>query len=122
MLAEVSLENIEFYAYHGFYEQEQKIGNKFSVDVVVQFDYEEYADSENLENTINYEKIYQSVKLEMHHKQKLLETIAKNIITHIHTQYPFIINCKVSISKFGPPIGGRCQKAKVTLEKKFITD
>ena len=34
----VSLEGLEFFAYHGYYDEEQKVGNKYSVDVTVRAD------------------------------------------------------------------------------------
>ena len=117
MEAEIVLEGLEFYAYHGLYEQEQKIGNKFSVDIKILFDYTFQKGIEDLSKTVNYEKVYQSVNEEMKTPSKLLETLAGNIIEKIFITHTTITSVEVSVSKYHPPVGGRCERAKVTLKK-----
>lgn len=117
MEAEILLEGLEFYAYHGLYEQEQKIGNRFSVDIKVWFDYTFQKGTEDLSKTVNYEKLYQCAQLEMKTPSKLLETLAANIIDRIFATLPTVLSVEVSVSKYNPPVGGRCERAKVTLKK-----
>lgn len=118
MEAEIVLEGLEFYAYHGVYEQEQKIGNRFSVDIKILFDYTFQKGVEDLSKTVNYEKLYQCAREEMKTPSKLLETLAGNIIDRIAETHPGIASVEVSVSKYNPPVGGRCERAKVTLKKK----
>ncbi len=116
MKAEIRLEGLDFYAYHGFYEQEQKIGNRFSVDVAVVFEYHE-TEKEDLSKTLDYEVLYKCVQAEMEIPAKLLETIAAKIIDRIFKLTTTIAKVEVSVSKYNPPIGGRCERAIVTLKK-----
>ncbi len=118
MEAEIVLEELEFYAYHGLYEQEQKIGNRFSVDIRIFFDYSFQKGEEDLSKTVNYEKLYQCAREEMRTPSKLLETLAANIIERIFTTLPSVLSVEVSVSKYNPPVGGRCERAKVTLKEK----
>lgn len=37
-LGTISLEGLEFFAYHGFYDEEQKVGNKYSLDITIHTD------------------------------------------------------------------------------------
>ena len=117
MEAEIVLEGLEFYAYHGVYEQEQKIGNRFSVDIKILFDYTFQKGVEDLSKTINYEKLYKCAQEEMKTPSKLLETLSANIIDRILATHPTIVSVEVSVSKYNPPVGGRCERAKVTLKK-----
>lgn len=117
MEAEIILEELEFYAYHGLYEQEQKIGNKFSVDIKINFDYTGNTEVEDLSKTVNYEKLYQCASEEMKKPSKLLETLAGKIIDSIFISHPTVLSVEVSVSKYNPPVGGRCHRAKVTLKK-----
>jgi dihydroneopterin aldolase len=48
-------------------------------------------------------------------KARLLEHIAQLIISNVRERYPNIEKVEVSVSKFNPPIGGVCTRAKVTL-------
>jgi dihydroneopterin aldolase len=113
----VTLEGMEFFAYHGFYEEEQKIGNRYSLDIVVSSDFEKAAVNDDLTGTINYEILYRIVKEEMAKPTKLLEHLAQRIIDQTYTYYPAIEWVEVSVSKFNPPIGGVCARSKIILRK-----
>lgn len=112
----IALEGLEFFAYHGFYEEEQKVGNKYSVDITVETSLQKAAEEDKLSETVNYEDLYGIVASVMSGKSKLLEHIAFQIIEEVRLLYPFIEKVVVSVSKYNPPIGGVCNKAKITLE------
>ena len=113
----VALEGMEFFAYHGFYKEEQRIGNKYSVDLRIETDFSKAADEDDLTGTIDYESVYNLVKHEMLHPNKLLESIGQKIIKAVMREFPRVTGVEVSVSKFNPPIGGVCAKAKVTLKE-----
>lgn len=112
----ISLEGIEFFAYHGYYDEEQKIGAKFAVDISVEADFTYAAEHDELTKTVDYETLYAIIKEEIKRPSKLLENIAKRIIDHTFQQFPNIHTAEVTISKFNPPVGGVCNRAKVTLK------
>jgi dihydroneopterin aldolase len=111
----ISLEGIEFFAYHGYYQEERTIGNKYSIDIVIEADLEEAARTDDLKTTINYEKLYQVARTAMEEQSKLLEHVAKRIIQLAYERFPHIHSIQVSVSKYNPPVGGVCHRAKVTL-------
>lgn len=114
----VSLEGAEFFAYHGLYEEERKVGNKFIVDIEVVSEIKRFADTENIKNTINYEDLFLMAREEiMNNSYKLIETLSNNIATTIFYKFPEAEKVKVSIAKLNPPIGGKCDRAKVTVVK-----
>lgn len=112
----VALEGMEFFAYHGFYKEEQRIGNKYSVDLKIETDFSKAANEDDLTGTIDYEAVYNLVKHEMLHPNKLLESIGQKIIKAVLNEFPKVKAVEVSVSKFNPPIGGVCAKARVTLK------
>lgn len=116
-LAVISLEEMEFFAYHGFYEEEQKIGNKYSVDVHIEANVSRAVYSDKLADTLNYEAVYQIVAEEMQKPTHLLEHLAQRIIDSIMQNFSMAEKVSVSVSKFNPPVGGVCRKAKVFLQK-----
>ncbi len=113
----ISLEGLEFFSYHGFYDEEQKIGNKYSVDIVVTADFSEAARRDRLSATVNYEDIYRITANVMQQPARLLEHIAHRIIEEIRAKYADLEAVEVSVSKFNPPIGGVCHRAKITLKE-----
>ena len=112
----VKLEGMEFFAYHGFYDEEQKIGNKYNVDLSIQLDLLRPAQSDKLGDTINYEELYKVVRDEMRIPSRLLEHIAYRVCDRILEVFPPIREIEISISKFNPPLGGICKSATIVFK------
>ncbi len=115
-MGKVSLEGMEFYARHGYYEEERVIGNKYSVDVTLEVDFSEAASDDKLEGTVNYEKVYEIVQNVMSIDANLLEHLAGKMIKALRGNFPEIKKVYVKVSKYNPPIKGLCHKATVELE------
>jgi len=114
-MGKVMLEGMEFYARHGYYEEERVIGNKYSVDVEMELDFDEAVEEDKLEGTVNYEKVYSIVADVMGIDALLLEHLAGKIIKRIKSKYPHVREVRVRVSKYNPPVKGLCQKATVEL-------
>jgi dihydroneopterin aldolase len=117
MTGRVSLEGLEFHAYHGVYAHERTSGNKFAVDIHVDTRFGEAAFRDELSGTINYEGLYSVVKTAMERPSKLLESVGYSIADEVLSQFPSAERVEVTIAKFNPPIGGVCHKASVTVAK-----
>jgi dihydroneopterin aldolase len=116
-MAIISLEGAEFFAYHGFYEEERKIGNKYRIDLSVSADVSMAAADDDLKETVNYEDLYAIIQKEMQTPSHLLEHIAHRIIEETYKKYRHIEWVEVSVSKYNPPIGGVCHRAIITIRK-----
>jgi dihydroneopterin aldolase len=114
----VSLKGLEFFAYHGYYDEEQKMGNKYSVDVTVKANLKTAAVQDELSQTVNYEALYKIVIDKMQIRSRLLEHIGYEIIQSIFLEFSVVQWVEISIAKFNPPIGGVCKEARVTLTEK----
>lgn len=113
----IELEGMHFYAYHGFFESERIAGNEFLVDVLIKTDCSLAANSDNLEDALNYQAVFDLVKEEMQIKSHLLEHVAKRIIDALYREFPASQHIKVKVSKLNPPMGGQVEKASITLER-----
>ncbi|MDH5474343.1 MAG: dihydroneopterin aldolase [Cyclobacteriaceae bacterium] len=116
-MGKVALEGLEFFAYHGYYEEEQKLGNKYEVNIEVDTDLTKAAHDDILSGTVNYEILYKIVQEEMLISSKMLEHVAGRIISRALSAFPEITGVQVEISKYNPPVKGVCRKAKVTMSK-----
>ncbi len=114
-MGRISLEGMHFFAYHGVHEAEQAIGNKYQVDLHIDCNMDIASQTDNIDTTINYAELYEIVAVVMKENTKLLEKIAHKIITKVKMQFPEIESITISVSKFNPPLGGICEKSKVTL-------
>ncbi|NMC37206.1 MAG: dihydroneopterin aldolase [Bacteroidales bacterium] len=113
----IHIENMEFYAFHGHYKEEQKVGNKFMVDLVIETDMTKPAESDNLKDAVNYQQAYQIVKRQMEKKSYLLENIAGRILNAIYEEMEGIKKATVKVAKINPPMGGKIGSVSVTLER-----
>ncbi len=116
----IALEGMKFYAFHGFYEEEQLIGNDYIVDVYLYVDFDYAANTDDLEGTVNYETIYRIAKLEMKQSSKLLEAIARRMIDKIIAICDAVQEIKVRITKENPPMGARIDKAIIEMEESYV--
>lgn len=117
MVGKISLEGLEFHAYHGVYAHERSSGNKFEVDITVEAMMNDKVLEDDLSGTINYEKLYTIVKKEMEKPSKLLETVGHAIAKQILDSFKEALHVEIKISKFNPPIGGVCKKATVMVSQ-----
>ncbi|WP_431295248.1 dihydroneopterin aldolase [Pedobacter sp. P26] len=101
----VALKDVKCFALHGYYPEEQLIGNHFVIDLETEFTPKGFDDE--LEQTVNYEDLNHIILEEMKHTQKLLETVLKNIISKVIERYPFIDTVNVSMKKLNPPMPGQ---------------
>ena len=112
-MAEIRLEGIEFFAYHGHHDEERVTGNKYSVDILIRTNLSNACKSDSLEDTINYANIYKIIKDEMAKPARLLEHLSHRINTEVLNSFSEILLVESSVSKFNPPLGGICKRATV---------
>ena len=100
---------MEFKAYHGCLEQEKVRGNLFTVDFRGEMDLLAAAESDNLNDTVNYGDIYEIVSYEMSIPSELLENVAGRIVKAIEARFPQFVTFSVRVSKKRPPVDGVAQ-------------
>jgi 7,8-dihydroneopterin aldolase/epimerase/oxygenase len=113
----IEIENMEFYAFHGHYREEQVIGNRFLVNVQVITPTDKAAKSDDLKDALNYQLIYETVKEQMQIKSHLLENVAGRILNRLYERFSTIEKATVKVSKMNPPMGGNIEKVSVTLTR-----
>jgi 7,8-dihydroneopterin aldolase/epimerase/oxygenase len=116
-MGRIEIEGMEFYAFHGHYDVEQVVGNRFLVDLSLDTDLLKASESDQLEDTVNYQEVFQLVKEEMEIKSHLLENVAGRIMKRLFLTYDHILKARIKVSKMNPPLGGQINSVSVTIEK-----
>lgn len=114
-MAKIALEGMHFYAYHGFYEEEQIIGGEYIVDVFVETNIAQAAATDDLYQTVNYESIFLICQAEMRKPTQLIEAVAQRIYNKLDYLFPTLNGIVVKIKKLAPPLGGRVDCASVEI-------
>jgi dihydroneopterin aldolase len=113
----IEIEGMEFYAYHGHFAVEQIVGNRFIVDVTLFTNCEKAAQSDDLDDALNYQSVYLAISSEMRIASHLLEHVAGRILNRLYVDFSGIEKAKVKISKMNPPMGGQIERVSVTFER-----
>ena len=94
----IRLNNVELFGYHGLYKEEQILGNTFIVNLSVDF-IPVTAIINDINDTIDYVKVYDMVKERMQTPTPLLETIVEDIATNIFEKFPITKKVTLEITK-----------------------
>ena len=121
-MGKIAVEGMRFNAFHGFYPEEQVVGNLFGVDVYVDTAFSMAAREDDLGGTINYETIFQTVERVMQEPVHLLEHLAELIIKALMNQSESISQVTVRISKYRPPIGGEVDRVYIEETRNFLSE
>ncbi len=113
----IRIEDMEFYAFHGHYREEQIVGNHFMVDVSIETDTDRAGKSDELRDTLNYQTAYLVVKREMEINSKLLEHIATRILDALYSELNGVRKATVKVSKLNPVMGGRIGRVSVEITR-----
>ncbi len=116
-MGQLVLQNMEFYAHHGHFKEEQVIGGRFSVDLVIETDLTRVSETDELSDGVDYSRAYEAVKAQMACPSKLLEHLAKRILDAVYGVSPAIQKVTVTVSKLNPAIGGKMDRFSVILTR-----
>lgn len=114
----IYLNQLAFYGYHGVFEEEKKLGQRFIVDLVLYIDLSKAGRTDHLNDTINYGEVYERVKEIVEGQSfKLVESVAERIANVLLTSFLLLQECTVKVIKPDPPIAGHYQSVAVELTR-----
>ncbi|GGH39531.1 dihydroneopterin aldolase [Paenibacillus segetis] len=98
------IRRMEYYGYHGVFEEERKLGQRFYVDLALELDLSEAAKNDDLSKTVNYAEVHELVKGIVEKKSfKLIEALAEHIASSVLDTYTMIDALTVGVTKPHPP-------------------
>ena len=115
MLYTIRLQEMEFRAYHGCYDLEQIVGNRFVVELAITTELGAVADEDAVEKAVNYLTVYEIVRAQMAITQCTIERVAQNINRALLDRFGQIFTVKCTVTKLAPPLGGKVRRVSVTL-------
>ncbi|HEY8285676.1 MAG TPA: dihydroneopterin aldolase [Chloroflexota bacterium] len=113
----ILLEQMVFFGYHGAYPAERELGQRFIVDLALGVDLEPAGASDNLDDTVNYARIFDVVRGVVEGPPcNLLEAVAGRIADAVLTEER-IRWCRVRLAKPGVAIPGSLAGAAVQITR-----
>ncbi|MDD2973409.1 MAG: 2-amino-4-hydroxy-6-hydroxymethyldihydropteridine diphosphokinase [Lachnospiraceae bacterium] len=102
---QIRIDNLEVYAHHGVYPEENRKGQKFYVNAVLYTDTRKAGQQDDLELSTNYGEVCLFIQDYMTERVcKLLETVAEGLAEAILLQFPKIRKLDLEIRKPNAPI------------------
>jgi dihydroneopterin aldolase len=103
----IHLKNMAFYGYHGHHPEENALGQRFQVDLILSCDATEAAATDSLGTTVDYVRVYAICRQVVEQERvKLLETLAGRIIDAILAACPRVERVEIMVKKPAAPIPG----------------
>ena len=114
----IHLNEMVFYGYHGVHPEERNLGQRFYVTITLETDRSKDQFIDHLEDTVDYSKVYETIRHIMESdKFLLLENCANTIMTSLFRDFEEIINLNVSIKKPSVPIKGHLSSVEVEMNR-----
>lgn len=110
---------MRFFGYHGVLPEENRLGQRFIVDVELSLDLEEAAAADDLTKTVNYADLHARVKAIVEGPPcRLIEALARRIATDLLATYTNINEALVRVTKPHPPFDIHFDGVTVELRRK----
>ena len=114
----IRLHNAVFYAYHGVLSDEQSLGGKFEVDVELHANLMRPAKTDQLKQTVNYERVYDFIKtLVLGRKYFLIEALAETIAEGLLREFKKLKKVVVRVRKPSAPVKGVIDYVEVEITR-----
>lgn len=114
----IRLQSMQFYAYHGVFAEEQRLGQRFVVSMTLHLDLSLPGASDDVADTVNYGLIYDLVKQIVEGKTfHLIEALAENLAHEVLVRFPLVRGVEVEVEKPGAPVAGVLETVSVWIER-----
>lgn len=113
----IDVDGMEFFGYHGVMAEENRLGQRFIVDVAMGLDLQKAGTSDDLEQTVNYAVIYEKIKKIVEGKPfKLIEALAEAIAASVLSE-SLVQSVEVTVHKPAAPVAGIFKDVSVTVRR-----
>lgn len=115
---EIIIENLQVYAHHGVYQEENEKGQNFYVNAVLYTNTAKAGKEDKLELTTDYGKVCQLIhKLIYKNVYNLIETVAEKTAEAVLMEFPLVEGITLEIRKPEAPIGLEFQSVSVKITR-----
>ncbi len=119
----MTLKGMQFFGYHGVIPEENKLGQRYGVELELSLDLEQAARRDDLALTVNYAELYALVKtIAEGPPVKLIEALAGRIASALLDTYTMINEVTVRVTKPHPPFDIHFDGVTVELRRKRDVD
>ena len=102
----ITIDGLEVFANHGVYPEENALGQKFIVSLVLYADLRAAGEHDNLDASIDYGSVCHDVDGYLReHTFKLIEAAAEGVAQMLLRRYPLLLGVRIKLDKPWAPVG-----------------
>lgn len=114
----VTVGGIEVQGFHGVYEEEARLGNRFRIDVEYEGEFGHAINTDDITETVDYDAVVQGVRdVNRRHRYNLIESLAGGIADELLDRFPRIKRVVVRVTKLAPRSLGSEAWARAEISK-----
>ena len=115
-LDKIFLNKLAFYGYHGVFPEENKLGQRYYVDLALELDLQPAGKSDDINHSIDYGQVYEVTKTILEGPPyRLIESAAERVAGELLNAFPLLQACRVKVVKPDPPIPGHYESVAVEI-------
>ena len=116
----ITIQNLEVFANHGVFPEENKLGQKFLVSAELLGDTRKAGVSDELKHSIHYGLVAEEITSYMKaHTKKLIEAAAEELAEHLLFTFPLMKGIVLEIKKPWAPVGLPLETVSVKIERSW---
>lgn len=114
----ICVRGMRFFAYHGLFEEEHKLGQRFVVNLWLHLDLRSVGQSGDLQETVDYGAAYELVRQVVEGEAvPLLEMLAERVAHRLLTSYDNLQAVSVEVEKPSAPVPGVLDTVSIRIER-----
>ncbi len=112
----IRLKNCAFFAHHGVFEEETKLGQRFYVDAVLSVNPGSSLENDDIEGTVHYGIVFSMIeKIVTGKRRYLIEALALDVAKALCAAFPQIHKAEITVRKPNAPVAGVLDHVEVTV-------
>ena len=116
------IEDLEVFANHGVFEEEERLGQKFLVSAKLYFDTSVAGKNDDIDRSVDYAKTCLAITEWMKtNRCKLIETVAERLAEKLLKDHPIVRKVDVTVKKPWAPIGLPVGCVSITISRGWHT-
>ena len=114
----INIKNLEVFAKHGVYSEENVLGQKFVISAVLFTELRGAGKSDELEKSLDYGKVCNAIKEFVENNMfRLIEAVAENLAEKLLIENPSVKKVRVEVKKPWAPIAQHLETVSVEIER-----
>ncbi|MCM1497567.1 MAG: 2-amino-4-hydroxy-6-hydroxymethyldihydropteridine diphosphokinase [Clostridium sp.] len=116
----IIIKELETFGYHGVFEEEAFLGQKFIVDAVLYLDTRKAGRTDDLQESLDYGEACQTIKaLVEKERYQLIERLAEEIAERLLLAFPQLCSVEITVKKPWAPIRVTLDTAAVCIKRRW---